>query len=148
MPTPSLQTRLLRHLELYLTAAGLLVIVLVPQLFATESQILAAAVTAALVGVVHGGIFWAVRRRQRLMRELLIADVQGMLKDRINNRLQAMLLHAESAEHGVNPRDRAPLQDVFEAAKEISALLDVLSLESLSHWQTRYPQLKRLSVDR
>lgn len=147
MQTPSLQTQLLRHLELYLTAAGLLVVVLVPQLFAAESQILAAAVTAALVGVVHGGIFWAVRRRQRLMRELLIADVQGMLKDRINNRLQAMLLHAGSAEHGLNASDRAPLQDVADAAKEISALLDVLSLESLSRWQTRYPQLQRLSAD-
>lgn len=146
MSAPSIDVRILRHLELVLTGAGLAVILVVPRYFPPTKQLMASAVTATLVGVVHGLIFWAVRRRQRQMREALVADLQGMLKDRINNKLQVVLIRAGEPTSDLGADDRARLDDISNAVRDVAQLLDVISLESLSRWQRRYPSLTRPSA--
>ena len=136
----------IRHLELILTGAGLAVILAVPQCFPATARVMAAAVTATLVGVVHGLIFWSVRRRQRQMRAALVADLQSMLKDRINNRLQVVLLNAGESSSDMRADDRTRLDEIATAVREVSQLLDVISLESLSAWQSRYPHIRRAEV--
>lgn len=128
-----------RHIELYLTAVGLVVILAVPRLFAPETRTSALAVTALLVGVVHGLLFWVVRRRQRLLREALLEDVQGMLKDRINNKLQVLLLTNDAAAGpNLTSEDRERIEEVTKTVREVSGLLNRLTLESLTAWRTRY----------
>lgn len=136
--TSTLRAHFLRHIELYLTAVGLLVILLVPGFFSIEQRVLVIAITAVGVGVVHGLLFWLVRRRQRLVREALLQDLRGMLKDRINNKLQVVLVHAVAPAGDLSADDRARLKEVAESVMEVSQLLDRLSLESLSAWQAHY----------
>lgn len=138
MSSSALGAHLLRQIELYLTAVGLLIILLVPSFFAAEQRVTAIAITAVGVGVVHGLLFWLVRRRQRLVREALIHDVQGMLMDRINNKLQVVMVAAVSPDGELSPEDHARLREIAESVKEVTVLLDRLSLDSLSEWQTRY----------
>lgn len=138
MSSSALGVHFLRHVELYLTGVGLLVILLVPSFFSPEQRLLAIAISAVGVGVVHGVLFWVVRRRQRLVREALLQDVQGMLKDRINNKLQVVLVSAVSSHADLSADDQARLREVADSVKEVTQLLDRLSLESLSAWQARY----------
>lgn len=138
MKETSLTAHFLRQIELYLTAAGLVVILVVPSFFSAEQRVTVIAVTAVGVGIVHGLLFWLVRRRQRLVREALIQDVQKMLMDRINNKLQVVLVAAVSPEGDLSPEDQARLQEIAASIKEVRSLLDRLSLESLSAWQSQY----------
>lgn len=131
----------IRQIELYLTGVGLLVILVVPQLFAESSRMLVMAITAIGVGVVHGVLFWLVRRRQRLLRAEVLADVQRMLKDRINNKLQIVLMHAVGDDAELSGDDRAQLEEVTLAAKEVAQVLNHLSTESLTSWQSRYREV-------
>lgn len=128
----------LRHLELILSGAGLLVILAVPALFFRRSprHLLAMAITAIAVGLLHGVIFWVVRHRQRRVRQETIAQLQAMLLDVINNKL-TILLAAQSAEVGA--QDRALLQEKAQASlASIQALLRDLSEETLLSWRQRY----------
>lgn len=138
MSRSSIGAHVLRQIEIYLTTAGLLVILLVPRFFSSEQQLMVVAITAVGVGVVHGVLFWLVRRRQRLVREALIRDVQGMLKDRINNKLQVVLVAATSSEVDLSADDQLRLREIADSVQEVSTLLDRLSLESLSAWQAHY----------
>lgn len=131
-------SHLLRHIELYFTALGLLVIFTVPLFFAPDARAATIAVTAVLVGVIHGALFWLVRRRQRTIRAAVIEDLQMMLKDRINNKLQVVLVRAVTREHESSAENHARLQEVSEAVLDVSQLLDRLSIESLSAWQKHY----------
>jgi len=69
---------LLRYLELVFTAAGLLVIFGVTALVHPQGidASTVAAITATLVGVVHGVLFWAVRHRQRLARQHAFSETK------------------------------------------------------------------------
>lgn len=57
------------------------------------------AVVAAMVGVLHGLIFWLIRRRQRKVRKEAIKDIQLMLKDQINSLLTVITISAEQAKY-------------------------------------------------
>ena len=127
---------LLRHIELFLSAAGLLVIVavtgLAPNLFG--SQWLTAAVTASVVGALHGVIFWLVRSRQRALREQTIAEISGMLRDMVNNQLTIIAMAAESDA-------AARAKTAMDSAQQISSLVNSLSEEKLRQWRERFPTL-------
>ncbi len=143
MPEPSARRstfvpHFLRHIELYLTGAGIVVILLVPQFFALEQRAWAVAVSAVLVGVVHGLLFWLVRRRQRLIREAVVEDLRRMLQDRINNKLQVLLLHASATGAESAAEDGRRLREISESIREVSVFLDRLSLQSLGNWRQRY----------
>ena len=132
----------LDNLELWLTGAGLAVIVVVPSVLGTTpaSYWHVVAVTAVLVGVVHGLLFWLVRRRQRLVRRATLFAARGMLRDVVNNRLQVLLLGLETATPEI---DASALRDAREGVEHVSQLLGTLSEESLRRWEERYAGLVR-----
>ncbi len=126
----------LRHIELFLSAAGLLVIVavpgLAPNLFGSPWR--TAAVTATVVGVLHGVIFWLVRSRQRRLREQTISDISGMLRDVVNNQLTIIAMASESDA-------AARAKTTVESARNISTLVNSLNEEKLKEWRERFPNL-------
>lgn len=128
----------LDHIELWLSAAGLVVIAAVPALVPTDgTPWRAVAVTAVAVGLLHGVIFWVVRRRQRRVRQEAIAEVRSMVQDLVNNQLQVLVSLAAAPETHTTARSHATrLQEVGE---RISRQLAGISEESLVRWQTMFP---------
>lgn len=131
----------LRHLELILTVAGVVVVGVTLLLFRerADAPVLTGMVATA-VGVLHGLIFWVVRRRQRHVREATVSELRAMLKDVTNNHLTVILAHAMELEAAA-PTSRETeesRQEVEQAVMRISAALNSLSEESLSHWHARY----------
>jgi len=126
---------ILRHLELVLSAIGVLVIFAVPMVFFRQPSLRweAAAVTAAAVGVIHGIIFYAVRRRQRLIRRDTIREMQLVVDDIVRNQLTVIGLSAALARESSRPDGR--LEDWAErsivAAHEIGHQLKAIDSERL-----------------
>ncbi len=125
------------NIELWLSGAGVVVILLVPRLLFSQQDRYwtSMAVTALIVGVLHGGIFWLIRRRQRHVRAQAIRELQGMLMDRVNNQLNVILMHLEVDR---SADSRASIEGVQAAVTDVSQLLNSLSEESLRSWQRRY----------
>ncbi len=126
----------LANLELILTAAGLM-IVFVATIVAEHMGVgvwPAAALSALLVGVIHGLLFWVVRRRQRQVRGAAIRDIQAMLSDIINNQLTLI----EAAQYLKETGSSNPVHKMSESVGVISETLKDLSEESLRTWQVRY----------
>lgn len=135
-------TFLLRYLEIILSLAGVVVIVLSVMLLSPTlgETWRVAAVTATLVGVLHGGIFFAVRHRQRQVRRAAIADAQRMLQDVINNQLAIIRGVTEAS------KDRdvtAAVDMVGRSVEKISLTLRGLSEESLARWESHYGNGRR-----
>jgi ABC-type Co2+ transport system permease subunit len=130
---------ILRYLELTFTVAGLAVIFAAALLFARQgaSYWRVAAITATIVGVIHGVLFWIVRRRQRAVRRAVIAEVQAMLKDMIDNQLAVILAMSELREARVEETRRAS-DYISRSVSAISAALQHLSDESLHSWLVKY----------
>lgn len=127
----------LPHIELWLSAAGLLIILLIPALVGAERDAYwqLAAITATGVGIIHGCIFWLIRQRQRTVRRTAIAEIRTMLKDRINNRLTAISLQVAIA---VDSEALDDLANIQVDISMISRLLDNISEESMQEWQDKY----------
>lgn len=127
----------LRNIELYLTFAGLMVILLAGVIsYRTDADIWkVTAIAATLVGVLHGLIFWAVRRRQRRVRHTAIAAVKSMLKDLVNNQLAVMRLANDLNQNAPGSVDPAKIDRSIVQIKET---VESLSDESLIRWQERY----------
>ena len=127
------------NVELYIVAVTLCVVLLVPLALelGTDTQELAA---AALVGcVVQGLLLWVLRRRAAAMRQRLIAEVQALLRDRINNHLQVVLFSlAEQDAGAVTAAERERLAQAMGAVTAVSRTLDELSTDSLRRWRDRY----------
>jgi hypothetical protein len=103
----------------------------------TNVQELAGAALAACV--LQGLVHWAVRRRAEAVRQALIGEVRGLLRDRINNHLQVVLfsLAGTDARSGT-PQDRERLAQALDAVGAVSRTLDELSTDSLRRWKERY----------
>lgn len=122
----------LKHIELWLSAAGIAVILAVGALFggAGAGHWKVTAYTAIAVGVLHGCIFWAVRRRQRLVREKTLQEAHAMLRDSIQKQVAALLtMDARATED-----QRRRLDGVFDSLVLLDHLLDSLSSERLRDW--------------
>ena len=122
----------LAYLELWLSAAGVAVILLLPSLagVSRESYWEVTAWTATAVGVLHGLIFWSVRRRQRHVRERTLAHVRAMLRDDVHRQVAALLtMDARATE-----RQRAQLEGVMDSMILLDHLLQSLSSERLRVW--------------
>lgn len=80
----------LDHIELWLSALGLLLIVAVPYLFASpEAAWKTTAATAIGVGTAHGILFWAVRRRRERIRRAAREEIEALnrtLEKRVETR--------------------------------------------------------------
>ena len=116
----------LANIEIILSAVGLLVIVLVPALVDPKQENFweVMTITAILVGLIHGFIFWLVRRRQRIVRAQLLNDLRTVLADVVNNQLIAVRLNAQKIS---STSDRftdleGHLRMVDESAKTISTM--------------------------
>ena len=122
----------LNHIELWLSAAGVAVILLVPGLLDLEgtNPWRTTALTAIAVGVLHGMIFWAVRRRQRAVRERTLLEARAMLSESIQKQVAALLtMDARASEE-----QRKRLDGVFDSLILLDHLLDSLSSEGLRAW--------------
>lgn len=132
-------TILLRYLELILTLVGIIVIFAVTGLVTPRGvgPWEVAAITAVLVGIVHGVIFWLVRRRQRAVRMQTVTDVQSMLKDVINNQLTVIqgMDYLRTADPAQTQRATA---QIARCVTSISDALQHLSEESLRDWHNKY----------
>ena len=129
----------LRHLELFLTAAGLVVVFGAAALFhpGGTNPWKVAAITAVGVGVIHGVIFWLVRERQRTVRRSTLLETERMLRDVVINQLAIIRLSVELQQEGRDER-RLALQRVEGAIDTINAALTGLTEESLTRWRVRY----------
>ena len=115
----------LEHIELTLTAVGVVVVVIVYFLFRNINAWKAAAVCAVLVGVVHGFIFYSVRSAQREARKKNVFSIRGMLDDMVTNELNVVLHPGD--EHEEDWRDAAQ-----RAVWEIQTRLNFIETESFS----------------
>jgi hypothetical protein len=103
----------------------------------TNIQELAGAALAACV--LQGWLHWLLRRRAARVRRELIAEVRGVLRDRINNQLQVVMFSiAGSRDSGATDSDRTRLALAMEAVAAVSRTLDELSTDSLRRWRERY----------
>lgn len=131
-------------MELILSAAGILVILILPGFFVSAGGDIwkAATITAAAVGVLHGIIFWVIRRRQRAIREIAINEIKVMLRDQINNRLTTVTLQVEAqVRKHPNPETleiKENLASITQNLRGIAEILKMVSEESLSRWKQRY----------
>jgi hypothetical protein len=114
----------LRYLELTLTAAGVVVVIVVYALCRHMNPWKAAALCAVVVGVLHGLIFYAVRSAQREARNRNVFSIRGMLEDMMKNRLQVVLYPGT----GDDEDWRSAAQ---RAVWEIQARLNFIEAESL-----------------
>lgn len=122
----------LNHIELWLSAAGVAVILLIGGLLGGSGvgRWQVTAYTAIAVGVLHGIIFWVVRRRQRRVREKTLAEAHAMLRDSIQKQVAALLtMDARASEE-----QRRRLDGVFDSLVLLDHLLDSLSSERLRAW--------------
>jgi len=151
----------LNNIELILTAVGIGVILLsgfvasrsafkdsVPLTRTVET---AKAVSATLVGVIHGILFWLLRRRQRQVRREAIRQIREMLEDLGKNRLQTikMSLHmVQARQPEQEERTRQSFDRVYQILAEMNTLIDHIRNsvpltrleESLAGWRHRYRQ--------
>lgn len=135
----------LNNIELVLTAVGIGVILLSGFVASRSAFSLetATAVSATLVGVVHGILFWLLRRRQRWVRQEAIRQIREMLEDLGKNRLQTIkmsLYMVQIHQPEQEERTRKSFDRVYQILAEMSTLIDHISEESLAGWRHRYRQ--------
>jgi hypothetical protein len=123
------------NLEIYLTGVALIIIFVVPSALGVHDYWRLLGLLAVAISVLHGVLFWLVRRRQRQVRLELIGEIRPMLADRIKNHLVVMLLAATERTEQV---DQALTDAAVAAASEITKTLDQLSLDSLRRWEHHY----------
>lgn len=135
----------LNNIELILTAVGIGVILLSGFVASRSAFSLetATAVSATLVGVIHGILFWLLRRRQRWVRQEAIRQIREMLEDLGKNRLQTIkmsLYMVQARQPEQEERTRKSFDRVYQILAEMSTLIDHISEESLADWRHPYRQ--------
>jgi membrane protein implicated in regulation of membrane protease activity len=133
---------LLRNLELILTLVGLLVVFIATVMAGTFGldPWKTATAAAVAVGLIHGLLFWVLRRRRRSLREAAFLEIQAMLSDIINNQLTIIQISGElpaSSPVNANTNATAPLERLNKSVNVISTALKTLSEESLDRWKSR-----------
>jgi hypothetical protein len=102
----------------------------------SDLQELAGAALGACV--LQAVVLWVLRRRARAARQRLIAEVRGLLRDRINNHLQVVLFSLAEQDATASRADRERLAQAMTAVAAVSRTLDELSTDSLRAWRERY----------
>ncbi len=95
------------------------------------------------MGVIHGILFWLLRRRQRQVRREAIGQIREMLEDLGKNRLQTIkmsLYMVQARQPEQEERTRKSFDRVYQILAEMSTLIDHISEESLAGWRHRYRQ--------
>ena len=144
---PPVLQRFLNNVELWLSSAGVVVVYLASSLFAPEGANVwrIAAGTALAVSVIHGVIFWVVRKRQRAMRERALAEIREMLADRVKNQLAVIAMSLPMTQ------DREAyafaVEGINTSVDSISSMVDSLSQESLKSWKRHYREAVANATD-
>ncbi len=115
----------LEYLELILTSVGLVVVAAVFAIFRNVEPWKAAAISALVVGVLHGIIFFAVRSAQRRTRNDSVRVIRHVFDDLIRNKLQVVLFATE-----IRGEDWRPAAQ--KAVLEIQKNLSQIEAEALS----------------
>ncbi|MEP6688177.1 MAG: hypothetical protein ABJC36_07490, partial [Gemmatimonadales bacterium] len=86
-----------------------------------------------------GWLHWLLRRRAARVRHELIAEVRGLLRDRINNHLQVVMFSLSDGRGSATAGPgRAHLAQAMDAIAAVSRTLDELSTDSLRRWREHY----------
>jgi uncharacterized membrane protein SirB2 len=109
----------LKYLELILTVAGVVVVVIFFSVFRGIAPWKAAALSAVAVGVLHGAIFFAVRSAQRHTRNKELRLIRQTLNDLMRNKLQAVMFAAEIKNQDWRPEAQ---QAVLEIQNRLNAI--------------------------
>ena len=130
----------LNHIELWLSGAGLLVIfgaslIVGPSGLAFWRLI---ALIAVGVGVLHGFIFWAVRRRQRQVRRQSIHEIQQMLSDVLKNKLAVINMYLPEEEN--QELVEQELDGIRTSIEDIATEIENISEESIEGWKAHYSE--------
>ncbi|TVP57243.1 MAG: hypothetical protein EA351_06245 [Gemmatimonadales bacterium] len=101
----------------------------------------ASAAVGALLASGGAAVFLALllgagRRARERAVEIALADTRTMLQERLSGHVHQLLRAAAAPDRALDARERARLADVVNAAREIEATLDVLSVHSLRGWRT------------
>lgn len=133
------------NIELWLSGAGLLVVWIASVILAPGSDDVwkIAAVTALGVSVLHGVLFWVVRRRQRRIRRASIYEIREMLTDGVLNELAVIQMFLPD---GRGEADVA-VEGIKDSVTNISTLVDGLSEEALTEWKTEYREAVANATD-
>jgi hypothetical protein len=127
----------IRHIEIYLSLLGLLVIwtagLIASHHAANQWQVIAW--VAIAVGTLHGIIFWVVRSRQRQVRREDLNRARIVLQDVINNQLMVINLAAS-----FDVRPSSSVEQIQASLRTIAAFLARFSEESLLSWESQQPR--------
>jgi hypothetical protein len=134
------RARLAEHFELFLTAAGVLLALMV-----SLSELSKGDQGLALIFLIwlQGFLTWSVHRHCWFRRRALLLKLRAMLQDRVNSQLTVILGVAHSRVREMTQEDRRDLETAVAAARAVSLELDGLSFESLRSWERRYPASTR-----
>jgi hypothetical protein len=133
------ETHVTAHLELYLSAIVLAIVLVLPLALELGTDVQELAGAALVACVLQGLVHWVLRRRAEAVRQALIDEVRGLLRDRINNHLQVVLFSlARTREHSGTTEDRERLAEALDAVGAVSRTLDELSTDSLRRWKEHY----------
>ena len=133
-----LPSSFVKHIELWLSGVGLLLIFGVA-LFMGSSGVAfwrLIAIIAVGIGVVHGFIFWAVRRRQRQVRRQSIHEIQQMLSDVLKNKLAAINMYLPEEEN--QEMVKQELDGIRSSIEDIASEVESISEESIEGWKEHY----------
>ena len=133
-----------RNLELYLAALSVAIALALPLAIEVGTDTQELAITALAACVFQGVVFWWLKRRYRRVRGEMIAELRGMLKDRINNHLTVVLMSVTQRwEEPGSVNERELLEAAIAATSSVSQILEELSMESLLTWKAHYRMHER-----
>jgi uncharacterized membrane protein SirB2 len=133
-----LPSTFVNHIELWLSGVGLAIIFGVG-LFGDASGLAfwrLIAFIAVGIGIVHGFIFWAVRRRQRQVRRQSIHEIQQMLSDVLKNKLAAINMYLPEEEN--QELVEQELNGIRTSIEDIADEVENISEESIEGWKEHY----------
>ena len=113
--------KILEHLELILTAAGVLVVVAFFLVFRNIAAWKAAALSAVAVAVLHGIIFAVVRSTQRRVRRLAVIKIRRTFDDLVRNKLQVVLFATEIQDEDWRPAAQRAVQEIQNSLARIES---------------------------
>lgn len=111
----------LEYLELILTAAGVIVVIVFFALFRNVSPWKAAAISAVAVGILHGIIFFVVRSAQRRARRAAVNSIRHTFDDLVRNKLQVVLFATEIQDQDWRPAAQRAVQEIQNSLTRIEA---------------------------
>lgn len=143
-PVQKIGRHIERNLELYVMVLSVAIALTIPLAIEVSTNEQELAITALAACVLQGLAFWLLRRRYRRVRMEMIAELRGMLKDRINNHLTVVLMSVTQRwQTPTSAKERELLQAAIEATGAVSRVLEELSMESLRRWKAHYRMTER-----